>query len=430
MKPGDDQLDEFEALLEENRGAVERYVRYRVGSIADADDILQETFITAFSRFDRLRNRESFKAWLVTIAKNKCVDHYRKRRDEISLEEIAEPALVQSRYGLAEQSDVMDTIDRLAGNDRQILLLYYFEEMKQSEIARRLAIPLGTVKSRLNTARRNFRELYPYPPKGEKMMKKMPEYMPDYRIIPNGKEPFDVTWEELMGWFIVPKQGEKLCWAMYDFPERKRGEYVELEVDGKAEIHGIEGVIVKSREYDAMPCNRIDETDYAERTFVAQLTDTHCRFLAESHAENGVTKLHTFLDADEFLPNWGFGEDNCGNETHIAPKGDIVRTGDEITAKDKTFLLDVTGSYTVEIGGRRYDTICVIDIETYNEGTMSEQYLDRNGRTVLWRRFNSDDWAVKPGDKPWTERLKGNETVKVNGKTYVHWYDCITDYVL
>ena len=66
MKPGDDQLDEFEALLEENRGAVERYVRFRVSSIADADDILQETFITAFSRFDRLRRRESFKAWLIT----------------------------------------------------------------------------------------------------------------------------------------------------------------------------------------------------------------------------------------------------------------------------------------------------------------------------------------------------------------------------
>ena len=423
-------MDEFEALLEENRSAAERYVHYRVSSFADADDILQETYITAFSRFGRLRNKESFKAWLISIARHKCIDYYRKCKDEISLEELAGPELVQSRFGLTEQSDVMDTIDGLAGSDKQVLLLYYFEEMKQSEIARRLDIPLGTVKSRLSTARRNFKEIYPYPPKGEKTMKKMPEFMPEYRIIPNGKEPFEVKWEELMGWFIVPKPGEKLCWAMYDFPGKKRGEYVELEAGGAAEIHGIEGVIVRSREYDAMPCNRIDETTYAERTFVAQLTETHCRFLAESHSENGVTKLHTFLDADAFLPSWGFGEDNCGNETHIAAKGDIVRNGDEIIAKNKPFLLDVVGCYTVEIGGKRYDTICVVDIETYNEGVMSEQYLDRHGRTVLWRRFNSDDWAVKRGHQPWTELLKGNETVKVNGKTYVHWYDCITDYVL
>ena len=261
-------------------------------------------------------------------------------------------------------------------------------------------------------------------------MKHMPEYMPEYKIIPNGKEPFAVQWEELMGWFIVPKEGEKLCWAMYDFPEKKRGEYVEMEAGGAAEIHGIEGIIVRSREYDAMPNNRIDETDYAERTFVAQLTDTHCRFLAESHSVHGVQKLHTFLDADTFLPSWGFGENNCGNETRITAKGDIVREGNEITAKDKPFLLDVVGSYTVEIGGKSFETICVIDIETYDEGVMSEQYLDKSGRTVLWRRFNKDDWGVKNGAKPWTERLPENETVLVNGKTYVHWYDCITDHVL
>ena len=111
-------------------------------------------------------------------------------------------------------------------------------------------------------------------------------------------------------------------------------------------------------------------------------------------------------------------------------KGDIVREGNEITAKDKPFLLDVVGSYTVEIGGKSFETICVIDIETYDEGVMSEQYLDKSGRTVLWRRFNKDDWGVKNGAKPWTERLPENETVLVNGKTYVHWYDCITDHVL
>lgn len=405
-------------------------MRYRISSAADADDVLQETYIAAFRRFDRLRRRESFKAWLISIARNKCIDFYRQSRDDLSLDELAGPELVQSRFGPTEPPDVMDTIDALGGKDRQILLLYYFEEMKQSEIARKLDIPPGTVKSRLNTARGNFKKLYPYPPKGDKTMKKMPEIMPEYRIIPNGREPFEVKWEELMGWFIVPKPGEKLCWAMYDFPGRKRGEYVELEAGGAAEIHGIEGIVVRSREYDAMPCNRIDETGYAERTFVAQLTDTHCRFLAESHAENGVMKLHTFLDADEFLPNWGFGEDNCGNETRIAARGDIVKSGDEITAKDKPFLLDVVGSYTVEIGGRSFDTICVVDIETYNDGVMSEQYLDRSGRTVLWRRFNRDDWHMKSSGKPWTEILCGNETVRVNGKTYIHWYDCITDHVL
>ena len=429
-KKEDEGTDEFEILLEENRSAAERYVRYRINSAADADDVLQETYIAAFLGFERLRNRASFKAWLISIAKNKCTDYYRKRRNEAVPEAITGSVPALSRFGLTRQSAVIDTIDRLGKNDREVLMLYYFADMKQSEIAQKLDIPLGTVKSRLNTARENFRNQYPYPEKGDTTMKKLPETMPEYRIIPEDKPPFTVKWEELMGWFIVPRQGEKLCWAMYDFSERKRGEYVELEVCGAAEIHGIEGVMIRSREYDVMPCNKTDNTEYAERTFIAQLTDTHCRFLAESHTENGVKRLHTFLDADAFLPNWGFGEDNCGNETHIGAKGDIIRNGGCITAKNKPFLLDAVGRYTVEICGRRYDTICVIDIETYNEGVMSEQYLDRNGRTILWRRFNRGDWNVRPGDLPWTERLKGNETVTVNGQIYVHWYDCLTDYVM
>ena len=423
-------MDDFERLLAEHRGAAERYIRFRLPTREDADDVLQETCLAAFRRFGQLKNRDSFKAWLISIARSKCADFYRSRSETVSLEEAPPAALVQSRYGLTERSEVLDTLDLLGDKERQVLRMFYFEGMKLSEIAGQLQIPEGTVKSRLHTAKSSFRRNYPYPPKGANDMKKLPEIMPEYRIIPSKEKPFPVKWEELMGWFVVPRQGERCCWAMYDFPERRRGEYVEISVDGRAEIHGLEGVLVRTKEYDAMPCNRIDGSGYAERVFVAQLTETHCRFLAESHTEKGVKKLHTFLDAEEFLPNWGFGEDNCGNEIRIEAKGDIVREGSAVTAKDKHFLLDVVGRYTVELGGRSFDTICVIDIETYDESVMSEQYLDKNGRTVLWRRFNRNDWRMGADDRLWTERLPRNERVTVNGETYVHWYDCITDYVL
>ena len=181
-----------------------------------------------------------------------------------------------------------------------------------------------------------------------------------------------------------------------------------------------------------MDCNSAGGQEEVTRHFVAQLTDTHCRLLAESHMEDGVRRLYTFLDGDAFLDNWGFGEDNCGNEINLFPKGDIVREGNTVTAKEKPFLLDVTGRYTVTIGGKTYDTICVTDCNAYacNDGMLSEQYLDANGRTILWRRFNRDDWHVIPGGKLWSERLPGNERIVVNGVTYVHWYDCITDYIL
>lgn len=234
----------------------------------------------------------------------------------------------------------------------------------------------------------------------------------------------------MMGWFIVPRLGEKLGWAMYDFPSKKRGEYVEMEVVGRAQVHGIEGVEIEAREYDPMECNRIDNDKSARRSFVAQLTDTHCRILAESHVEDGVKKFFTFLDGEDFLPNWGFGRDNCGNAVNVAPHGDVVREGDTVTAAFQPYLLDVVGRYQVTIGGKTYDTICVMDIENYSDGVASEQYLDRNGRTVLWRRFNRNNWAYGRYGKLWSEALPDNERITVNGETYVHWYDCITDYIL
>ena len=417
-------MSEFEMLISEHRNAVERYLRFNIPSKADSDDVLQEVWLAAYRQFDKLLNKSSFKAWVIGIARHKVKDYLRSRQNTIDIDELPESELVQSRYGLVEYSPVHETIDKLSENDKQILTLYYFENMPQNEIADRLGIPLGTVKSRLNTARRNFKNAYPYPPKGADIMFKLPKIIPEYKIIPSDKEPFTVRWEELMGWFIVPKVGEKLTWAIYDQPSRKGDYFYEMEVIGKAEIHGIEGVEIIAKE------GNIDKTQpCTERRFVAQLTDTHCRYLAESHVVNDVRKLYTFLDGEDFLPNWGYGEDNCGNEINLSPKGIIVKNGSDISVNEDRAPLDIVGRYTVEINGKTYDTVCVIDVGTYNEGVLSEQFLDKNGRTILWRRFNQNNWAFDRYGKLWTEALPDNERLNVNGETYVHWYDCVSDYI-
>ena len=93
-------------------------------------------------------------------------------------------------------------------------------------------------------------------------------------------------------------------------------------------------------------------------------------------------------------------------------------------------MLDVVGRFYVTINGKEYDTVCLMDIETNHSGAVIEQYLDKNGRTVLWRRFNRDDWAYNRYKQKWSEKLPNNERITVNGEIYVHWYDCITDYIL
>lgn len=261
--------------------------------------------------------------------------------------------------------------------------------------------------------------------KGDLSMKTLPDHLPAYTIRHLDLPPFSVKWEELMGWFLVPKEGEKLIWKMYDSATGRCRECFDLAVTGKARVHGIEGVEICVRETICEEDNR--EIHWR---FVAQLTDTHCRQLAVSFRDGEVNNYYTFLDGEEFAENWGFGPDNCGNETNLSPKGDIHRNGSMITCAGKSFLLDIVGRYEVSVNGKVYDTICVMDVETYNEGVVSEQYLDKNGRTVLWRRFNRD---ACPGDqcqKPWSQLLPNNEKITVNGSTFVHWYDCITDYIL
>lgn len=429
-------MTDFETLAAGVMQPLERFVKFRIGNLPDAEDVLQEVLIAAYRSAETLSDEAMFKPWILGIARNKCSDYFRTKakRMEIPLDALAESELTVGMHGVTTKIVVHETLDRLGDADKQILYLSYFKDLPQAEIAKRLNIPVGTVKSRLFHAKQQFRELYPEKPKGETSMKNirkyMPEYMPDYQIRETDGEPFAVCWEEMMGWFIVPKLGEKLSWAMYDFPKRNRTEQCDMEVTGRAQVHGIEGVEIESIEYDPMDCNRIEGADVAKRRFVAQLTDTHCRYLAESHEEDGVKKLFTFLDGDDFLESWGFGENNCGNETHIAPKGLIQKEGSVVTTAKQPFMLDVVGRYQVEINGRTYDTICVIDAGAYNEGVLSEQYLDRNGRTVLWRRFNSNDWMQDSYRRPWTELLPENERITVDGETYVHWYDCISDYIL
>ena len=426
----------FDSLIAKTMQPLERFVKFRIGNLSDAEDILQEILLAAYRGAETLSNEAMFKPWILGIARNKCNDYFRAKAKcmEIPLESLDETALTVGIHGVTTKIVVHETLDQLGNTDKQILYLSYFKDLPQTEIANRLGIPIGTVKSRLFHAKQQFSKLYPEESKGEFIMKNtqknMPEYMPEYQIIQTDGEPFAVCWEELMGWFIVPKLGEMLSWAMYDFPKRRRTEQCDMSVVGRAQVHGIDGVEIESVEYDPMDCNRIDGADVAKRRFVAQLTDTHCRYLAESHVEGGVKKLFTFLDGDDFLPNWGFGEDNCGNETHILPKGIIHKEGSVVTTAKKPFMLDVVGRYEVRINGKVFDTICVIDAGAYMEGVVSEQYLDRNGKTVLWRRFNRNDWILESYKRPWTELLPENERITVDGETYVHWYDCITDYIL
>ena len=295
-------MQTLDELLNEHFSVLERFVKFKIGNLHDAEDIIQDVCLSATQSFGSLKDRTIFKAWLIGIARHKCNDYYRQKAKTmcIPLDELSEVAVGVSRFGVTTQSVVRDTLDALGERDKQILYLYYFKNLPQKDIAARLSIPLGTVKSRLHEAKEKFRQHYPYAPttreKGETIMTKLPEYLPEYTIEKLDAAPFSVRWEELQGWQLIPREGERLSWGLYDMPSRRRTEYTDMKVVGRAQIHGIEGVEISAVQYGAEDYYRTGCVDRMERTFVAQLTDTHCRYLAESHVQDGVRKVYTFLD--------------------------------------------------------------------------------------------------------------------------------------
>ena len=98
-------MSEFEMLVSEHRSAVERYVRFNIPSKADSDDVLQEVWLAAYRQFDRLKNKNSFKAWVIGIARHKVKDYFRSRQNTIDIDELPDEEFELDEFDFEEGID-------------------------------------------------------------------------------------------------------------------------------------------------------------------------------------------------------------------------------------------------------------------------------------------------------------------------------------
>ena len=155
----------FEALFHRYKDMVFRTSLLMVGDEHRAEDMLQETFVKVYKSKDKFKGDESgFRQWLYRITINICIDNHRREpTSSLSLEEMSErgfePAETGSAYAKFEERDeVWQTMKSLDSKHRLIVILRYFHELSYEEIAQILDIPVGTVKSRLNTATKTLRQ--------------------------------------------------------------------------------------------------------------------------------------------------------------------------------------------------------------------------------------------------------------------------------
>ena len=133
-----------------------RYARRVTGDSEAAWDVTQETWLAIVRGITRLSDPARFRSWAFRIATNKANDWIRK--NAYATRTPKDPTAAARQQDSETTDDLHGILQRLPEKSRTVLTLYYLEEFALSDVARILRVPNGTVKSRLHTARAEFRK--------------------------------------------------------------------------------------------------------------------------------------------------------------------------------------------------------------------------------------------------------------------------------
>lgn len=159
---GDSQA--FAQLFSRYRDSIYQFYLSRLdGNRDDADDLLQETFIKVFVNLHKYKPNYTFGQWIYTIARNTFIDFVRKRRDDMSLDNLtsgaqatpaaAAPTPEESIINSQQRMQIEGYLERMSERYRTLIRLRFFKEYSYEEIAAELSLPMGTVKTQIHRAR-------------------------------------------------------------------------------------------------------------------------------------------------------------------------------------------------------------------------------------------------------------------------------------
>ncbi|MFC1978552.1 RNA polymerase sigma factor [Chloroflexota bacterium] len=154
------KIDDFEAVFDQYKGWVYKTAYLITQNHYKAEDVMQEVFINAYRSNGTYNPKKgNLSSWLRRITINQCLKDKRdKSPSTYSIEEMEEQghSIPDENLPLSEQVTLKNDIRRLLSSlnqkSRAVLILRYYDGLAYSEIAELLNIPLGTVKSRINTA--------------------------------------------------------------------------------------------------------------------------------------------------------------------------------------------------------------------------------------------------------------------------------------
>lgn len=153
------ERDAFDALVRRWAAPLERYTRRLAGDEDSARDLAQECWLRALRGLAGLRHPAQFRAWLFGIAYRLAMDRLRTRYAQPMASADALDGIAVEDEDTAEIQQAMDRgLALMPPAEREVLTLFYRQDLPLAAIAERLAIPPGTVKSRLFRARQLLRQ--------------------------------------------------------------------------------------------------------------------------------------------------------------------------------------------------------------------------------------------------------------------------------
>jgi RNA polymerase sigma-70 factor (ECF subfamily) len=147
-------------LVAEHHAVLYRYAYRLTGSVSDAEDLTQQTFLSAQLKLDQLRSSSSGRPWLFAILRNCYIKSKRTQAPltaaSLDMDMNSVPDEMPGESWI-DQEKLQAAINELPDEFKLVLLLFYFEECSYREIAERLSLPDGTVMSRLSRAKNHLR---------------------------------------------------------------------------------------------------------------------------------------------------------------------------------------------------------------------------------------------------------------------------------
>jgi RNA polymerase sigma-70 factor, ECF subfamily len=146
-------MDDFREIYENNESYV-RHCLYWMLNRESIDDVVQEVFVKVWKSYSQFERKSNLKTWIYRIAVNCAYDHMRKEKKFISHDLPERTAAA----GSPEETEILQralkfAVSLLSPKQRAVFVLFYFQDLSVEEVAESAGISIGTVKSRLSSAR-------------------------------------------------------------------------------------------------------------------------------------------------------------------------------------------------------------------------------------------------------------------------------------